>query len=69
MGKNVHTFKDVYQTKYINQMFNKYCLPIKYLEETLADLESCGFNILALSDRIFIENYIATNAVSYHTGR
>lgn len=67
--KVVCPFKAGFQSRYIESKSKQYYLPKKYIEETLADLEACGFNILMVSDRTFIENYLATNALAYHSGR
>ena len=66
MAKTVCPFKEKYQSKYIVTKSKQYYLPMEYIAGILADLEVSGFDILARSDRIFVDNYLATQAVAYH---
>ena len=66
--KMICDFKSYFLKRFIDSKVRKY-----YLSEDIVKMlmEDCRktYNILNYSDRIFIESYIATNAVAFHNGR
>lgn len=66
--KMICDFKSNFLKRFIDSKVKRYYLPEKFIKMLISDCKKTH-NILNYSDRMFIENYISTNAVAYHNGR